>query len=297
MLVFAFGWSARAAERSVGAYCADANGAWEERCIFNVFVAIGLPIEAKWAVLSFIESQITKATEDSNTSYLFAHFVNDGVMGIVNYIPDSRILATRVDKNAYPNVSVSNRFRCGTLGDMDRRRDVFCTFFVVWPVVRVSVNVGIAGAVKHHIESPPATVNHGIYSYASSSVFIWNLNEHRSSDTTDDLRGKRVNPGPLILFQRILGFDKAQIDKKDAEKTSNSRTERYPVKPFGYPDLPFPEAPLGGAVLIVGGLWASGRGLNCGPFWLLMGGWFVSVSGGVLLLIWGLPYLAALVPL
>jgi hypothetical protein len=99
-------------------------------------------------------------------------------------------------------------------------------------------------------------------------------------------------PRPVSLFSGVIRTNDAQIEEDQTPERDSGGTQRYPIKPRGYPDLPFPETPLVGAVLLVASYFASARGIRRGPFWLLMGGWLVGVAGGVSLLLWGLPYIA-----
>ncbi|HVY14960.1 MAG TPA: hypothetical protein VHB27_07020, partial [Rhodopila sp.] len=87
------------------------------------------------------------------------------------------------------------------------------------------------------------------------------------------IRSVYTHPSPVSFNGGIVRINYAPINKNQTDESDNSASSSYEIKPFRYPDLPFPEFPLVGAVLLFFGLRASNRGLEHGPFALLMGGW------------------------
>lgn len=102
----------------------------------------------------------------------------------------------------------------------------------------------------------------------------------------------RSNPSSVRLNSGIISRLQRQINKYEADNAYDSGSGRNPIKPFGYPDLPFPETPLGALLLIFIGVGLTNRGIEHGPFIALMGGWSLQVVGGALLLLWIIPYAA-----
>ena len=84
--------------------------------------------------------------------------------------------------------------------------------------------------------------------------------------------------------------------KNSPIKSNDCGETCQPIKPFGYPDLPCPETPLGRR----DGL--PGRGMahrlsaltakQCDSF-PHVAGWLAMVLGGCVLLLWGIPLVAA----
>jgi hypothetical protein len=92
-------------------------------------------------------------------------------------------------------------------------------------------------------------------------------------------------------------FAEAKINEYQGDNSGNRARSRNAVKPFGYPDLPVPEAPLGGALFFVGGAWLTSWGFRRKVLGLAhIAGWLAMVSGGVVLLLWAIPFLAEMVP-
>jgi hypothetical protein len=127
---------------------------------------------------------------------------------------------------------------------------------------------------------------------------------------------QRANPRALALMQSVksrsiglgcflclnssgvrgdLRIAQANSKEDQADKADDNRASRYQIEKLGYADLPFPEAPLGGAVLFFGGGWLTTRGLVRGNAFVHIGGWLAMVLGGVIFLLWALPYAADIV--
>ena len=97
-------------------------------------------------------------------------------------------------------------------------------------------------------------------------------------------------PRAIGFYGRLIGMNNAEVHKTETDQAYDSRASRNPIKPFGYPNLPFPEAPLGGAVAIFLGVWLSNWGIEHGPLSLWIGGWLIMVAGGIVFVLWALPY-------
>jgi hypothetical protein len=97
-------------------------------------------------------------------------------------------------------------------------------------------------------------------------------------------------PRPISPSGGIFGITNASNESEEAYHSNNSGKERYTVKPFGYPNLPFPEALLFGSMLVFFGIRLSNKGIIDGPFGYLIGGWLMAVVGGVLLALPMTPY-------
>jgi hypothetical protein len=99
-------------------------------------------------------------------------------------------------------------------------------------------------------------------------------------------KGRR-DPGTISPCGGVARANYAEIESDQPKQRDNGAPHRYSIKPLGYPNLPLPETPLMAVVLFFVGLWASNRGIERGPLWLLMGGWCAAVVGGVLLSLGG----------
>jgi hypothetical protein len=103
------------------------------------------------------------------------------------------------------------------------------------------------------------------------------------------IRSVYTHPSPVRLSSGVISANYTPIDEPQTDKSDNGPASSYPIKPIGYPDLPFPESSFVGAVLLFFGLSVSSRWLAHGPFYLMMGGWLVGVFGGVLLVVASIP--------
>ena len=64
----------------------------------------------------------------------------------------------------------------------------------------------------------------------------------------------RHEPSSISPNRGIFRVSYAPIESAKSPKSNDPSKESYPVKSFGYPNLPFPEVPLGGAVALLGGM-------------------------------------------
>ena len=65
------------------------------------------------------------------------------------------------------------------------------------------------------------------------------------------------DPRSISANRGIFRVSYAPIKSKKPPNSNGPSKEGYPVKPFGDPNLPFPEASLGGAVTILGGVYVA----------------------------------------
>jgi hypothetical protein len=108
-------------------------------------------------------------------------------------------------------------------------------------------------------------------------------------DKNSVIRAVDSYPGSIGLNGRIIGVLNTKIDDANARQRNNRAQDGDCVKPYGYPDLPTPETPLVGAVLVLGGEWMNARGIVRGPLVAMLIGWVLMVCGGLALLLWALP--------
>jgi hypothetical protein len=110
-------------------------------------------------------------------------------------------------------------------------------------------------------------------------------------------------PRPISLNSRGFGGEQREINEKKPHETNDSGGSGEPIEahtdsdlPNGYPDLPFPECALGGAVFFLLGGWMSGMGFVRRPgSFGHVGGWVVMVAGGTVTVLSALPRVAQLV--
>lgn len=92
----------------------------------------------------------------------------------------------------------------------------------------------------------------------------------------------------------LTRIDQGKIENDETTKSSDARDGGYPIQGSRDPYLPFPCAPLYGAPLLFIGGWLNARGIERGPFILLMAGWFMMVASGLCFLAFIVPFLAGL---
>jgi hypothetical protein len=109
-----------------------------------------------------------------------------------------------------------------------------------------------------------------------------------------ELKWPRIwaQPSTIGPSGSILSVLELQQDQDEANNGRASGGTSYVYKPTGYPDLPFPEAPLFGIVAVLFGGWLAQRGIRIGPLSALIGGWSLMVFGGMLIMLFTLPYIA-----
>ena len=103
------------------------------------------------------------------------------------------------------------------------------------------------------------------------------------------------DPSTISFNRSLVGMGDAEIHHNESAEADYSGRSSKPIKFRGYPNLPFPEAPFGGAMAFLIGGWISGKGLEKGPFALWVLGWAIGLPGGLIFLLWALPYLATVV--
>ena len=72
-------------------------------------------------------------------------------------------------------------------------------------------------------------------------------------------------PSSISTNRGVFGVGYTPIESNKPVNSNDPSKESYPVKPFGYPKLPFPEAPLGRAVTLLGRMKLSNRRLARPP--------------------------------
>jgi hypothetical protein len=102
-------------------------------------------------------------------------------------------------------------------------------------------------------------------------------------------------PRSISASRGVLSVNYTTIEGKRFPDSNDSSKESYPVKPYGYPGLPMPEALFFGSMLVFFGIRLSGKGIVDGPLAALIGGWFIGLVGGIILLLLILPYLVEIV--
>ena len=90
-----------------------------------------------------------------------------------------------------------------------------------------------------------------------------------------------IYPRSVGAHCRVISSDDTKIEGYQPEQSDDRAPQSYAVKPLGYPDLPLPETPFVGAMLLIFGWWGNNRGIERGPLWLLMVGWVIAVIGGL----------------
>ena len=98
-------------------------------------------------------------------------------------------------------------------------------------------------------------------------------------------------PSPIGVYDSLVSVDYAKVHKTETDQAYDRRSARNYIKAFGYPNLSFPYAPLGGAVAIFIGVLLSNRGIERGPLIIWLCGWLIMVGGGVVCLLSALPLL------
>lgn len=137
--------------------------------------------------------------------------------------------------------------------------------------------------------------------YIQSRFFTHVLRVHRHMDRLfrsyfSETEILRVKPCSVGDHGSSLVFGDPLVNEGESDHSSESRKRSDPIKPNGYPELPFPVVPLCGAVLFIVGGWAGSRGSENRPLWLYIGGWLIAVWGGTIFMLWLIPYLAAILP-
>ena len=102
--------------------------------------------------------------------------------------------------------------------------------------------------------------------------------------------------GSLRLIASAFSFSQTLINENQSDNGHRCGTCSDPVKAASNSNLPAPKLPFIGAVLFIIGAWLNYRGIVYGPFAALIGGWFISVSGGVIFLFWLIPFVAEQIP-
>ena len=125
--------------------------------------------------------------------------------------------------------------------------------------------------------------------------YLWLNMEGGPRDKGAMRQYRNTQPCSIGSSRSILGIDCSLVEKTQAAQRYEIAEKRYPIKPTGYPDLPFPEVPLIGAMTAIVGMHFSNKALENGPVWLVVVGWAVAVCGGLPVLLWVLPYWAAVV--
>jgi len=103
------------------------------------------------------------------------------------------------------------------------------------------------------------------------------------------------NPSAVRFNGSAASIPKPQSYEYEAYQRHERGDTRYPIQPFGYLDLLFPEGALYGFVIWVIAMWVSNRGIDlCNPI-MHTGGWFVAVFGGCLFLLSVIPRFVELI--
>ncbi len=105
------------------------------------------------------------------------------------------------------------------------------------------------------------------------------------------------NPRSIGVNRGLISVNNADVDEYQSNKANNGSPSGNGVKPNGYPDLPFPEAPLCGVVFFSLGLLLAITGIKRGPTAILVVGWILEVVGGGVIVLWLIPIAASIFPI
>ena len=68
-----------------------------------------------------------------------------------------------------------------------------------------------------------------------------------------------IYPRSVGAHCRVISSDDTKIEGYQPEQSDDRAPQSYAVKPLGYPDLPLPETPFVGAMLLIFGWWGDPR--------------------------------------
>jgi hypothetical protein len=154
---------------------------------------------------------------------------------------------------------------------------------------KASVVVGPRNGLKN-----PAIPN--VNSRAAANIDKIEVDPNRVADLGFAALGVAVEMGIIGSHPRPVGFNDAVVQKVDSNKREGGSDSRNPIEAYARRKMPFPIAPLLGAMLFFCGGWLSQRGLVHGPVSTHVIGWLIMVVGGSLALIWAIPHAYLLVP-
>lgn len=237
--------------------------------------------------VGFSSSEITIPRETCLFECIVSNTSHDSHCAVT--VQNSRQISSDIgtDWNAENLCDRPSRWGVGNLSSHERRYS-----FAVINIIRFGFP-SLSEVVVNKITDGPWKID--VSGGPSSDVLKFNL-EHQDSwrFTFTAVYLNYSDPRAVSFSSRSSGFSKSQIYKDETRYSDNSRATRQPIKPYGYPDLPIPEAPLFGFMATIIGLYFSNKALKEGNGHIRAIGWIVAVAGGVVTMLWIIPILAIL---